>query len=134
MQWPVKHLVLEHLVWMYADTETGTFNPHKNDWKVKRFRNIAENLKAERRISNGLVSVVDFPEQKLIEGVFDSLKEKGLVNPLVVFRVRQDRYMVVIGNQRLTALIAMEYKDPIPCIFNNGWNALEKLKSYQEVS
>lgn len=44
--------------------------------------------------------------QKMLE-IFNSIKEDGMRNPLIVGHYLPDKYIVIVGNQRLSALRAL---------------------------
>lgn len=57
-----------------------------------------------------------------VKDIFDDLHTIGLRNPLIVFPVKE-RYLVLMGNQRLTALRGVAGVEEVPCRIAPAWRA-----------
>ena len=47
------------------------------------------------------------PKDIQIKKIFESIKSEGVINPLIVGHYKPDRYCVIVGNQRLAILRAL---------------------------
>jgi len=54
-----------------------------------------------------------------------SIEEKGLVNPLIVHKVPDGKYLTLVGNSRLCVLRILEWKE-VPCRITELWGGGER--------
>lgn len=55
-----------------------------------------------------------------VKEIYDDLGTIGLRNPLIVWQIEPGRYLTLVGNQRLTALLAAEWI-VVPCRVAPEW-------------
>lgn len=131
--YPIHYIPIEKLKYM---TECSFF-PHPN---AKNCTDFFDRHDGWRKI---LQSGENVPEKTVIEErinqVFESIKEFGMKNPLIVKDGLDGFFYVMIGNQRLTIHRALEYEGTLACRISpklDPWDVnshVLKLHPYEKV-
>lgn len=97
-----------------------------------KIRSLVKNDLIELNIEN--IKIDTHQPRKIIEGLDDlaqSIKENGLIQPIIVKKKHDGEYILISGERRYKACIQAGYKK-IPCIMKTGYNSFQ-IKAVQLV-
>lgn len=86
--------------WYWPKLWTKGFE-RENNFNVKRYTGWKENVKNPNWNPK-------YPKEKIFKSIFESIKSEGMKNPLIVGPYIPDRYIVIVGNQRLAIFRALD--------------------------
>lgn len=94
------------------------------DWMLLYLK-IERNLKYNNFVDNFDDDTQFKRDQISVQIVGESIEKYGMINPLWVYRVDYDAFVVLKGNQRLCWHRSKDYDGSLRCVISPAWNTLE---------
>lgn len=98
-EYPIVPIELNRLDWKWVGIWKPGFDPNLN-----------RNVRLYEAYKTNLINpewIPKHPQDVRIKEIFESIKSEGMHNPLIVGQYIPERYCVIVGNQRLAILRAL---------------------------
>ena len=115
-EYPIVDIPIENLHYMVEHPEFWGSKKSNNSF-INRHRIFEDQLRRQgfvKAIFESVGSEAKILTENINECWQKMREHKAMINPLIV-KCYEDKYYVIIGNQRLTCLKAMNYKGLVPC-------------------
>ncbi len=122
IEYPEILISIQDLQYLWVDVE-GNEQAHL-EW-ILLYLHIEANLRNNVFVDNFNDDTQFKRDQISVQKIGESIEQYGMINPLWVYHIYPDIYIVLKGNQRLCWYRSKDYIGSLRCIISSSWNTLE---------
>ncbi len=129
----LEEISIHELYYLYGSLP-GIKNPAFDLERLQNLKTIEENILMGRFITKSPSEMNELEyAQYRTECIGADIKERGMVNPLAVIKMKSEVYLVSYGNERLCWHKSQCYTEKLWCYITKEWGFDKKKLNYQEV-
>ncbi len=133
VEYLLEEILICELYYLYGSLP-GIKNPAFDLERLQNLKTIEENILTNRSIMkpSSEMNELEYAQYR-VECIGMDIKERGMVNPLAVIKMKSEVYLASYGNERLCWYKSQCYTGKLRCYITEEWGFDKKKLNYQEV-